>query len=415
LTRVRAVVVGGGVVGLCTSYYLRRGGFEVVVVDRGRCGHGASLGNAGWITRLHGPLPAPGVVRQALRWTVRGNGPFRIHPRPDPALAGWLWRFLRVSRSGSYPARTRALVALNGSTFDLYDRLRADGVDFPAPTQGTLLAYLTRDELEHQLEELADLRAAGYSDPVEVLDGDAARDLEPALSREVVAGLFVADDRCIRPELVTAALAAWLRADGVEVREHTDVRRLRRTAGSWAVETANGSLSADVVVVAAGVASRRLVAPLGVRLPLERGKGYSLVVTGTGSAPRRAVGLMEAKVPYTPFGESARLTGFLELGAADDRVPPARLDTIVRGATRYFRDWRPDERLHTWAGFRPLTPDGLPFIGRVPGCDDLYVAAGHGTLGLTLGPATGAALAGLVAGDGGAEQRLEPFRLDRRI
>jgi D-amino-acid dehydrogenase len=412
---VRVLVVGGGVVGLCVSYFLRRAGFDVVVVDRGRCGEGASLGNAGWITRFHGPLPAPGVVGQALRWTVRGKGPLRIHPRLDPALIGWLWRFLRSSRNGSYPARLQALVALNGSTFELYDRLRADGVGFPQPTQGTLFAYLTRSEFEHQLEELAHLRAAGYDDPVEILDGDAARDLEPALSRDVEAGLFIAEDRCIRPELVTAALAAWLKADGVEVREDTEVRRLRRAAGSWAIETANGGLTADAVVVAAGVASRTLVAPLGVRLPLEPGKGYSLVVTGTGSAPRRAVGLMEAKVPYTPFGDSARLTGFLELGAVDARVPPARLDAIVRGAVPYFRDWRPQQRLHTWAGFRPLSSDGLPFIGRVPRNDGLYVAAGHGTLGLTLAPATGEALAGLVAGDADSEQLLEPFRLERRI
>jgi D-amino-acid dehydrogenase len=411
---MKAMVVGGGVVGLCASYFLRRAGFDVVVVERGRCGEGASLGNAGWITRFHGPLPAPGVVSQALRWTVRGKGPLRIHPRPDRSFADWLWRFLRVSRNGSYPARLRALVALNGSTFDLYDRLRADA-GFPQPTQGTLFAYLTRREFEHQLEELAYLRAAGYEDPVEILEGDAARDLEPALSEDVVAGLYVADDRCIRPELVTAALAKWLRAENVDVHEQTEVRRLRRAAGSWAVETTNDTLAADCVVVAAGVASRRLVAPLEIRLPLEAGKGYSMIVTGRGSAPHRAVGLMEAKVPYTPFADSARLTGFLELGALDAGVPAARLDAIIQGALPYFRDWRPDQRLHTWAGFRPLTPDGLPFIGRVPRCEELYVAAGHGTLGLTLAPATGQALAGLVAGDDASEQLLAPFRLDRPI
>jgi D-amino-acid dehydrogenase len=408
------LVVGGGVVGLSTAYFLRRAGLEVALVDRGRCGHGTSLGNAGWITRFHGPLPAPGVVGQALRWTLRGNGPLRIRPRLDPALAGWLWRFLRVSRNGSYPARLRALLALNRRTFELYDELREGGVAFPAPTTGVLFAYLTRREFDHQLEELSHLRGAGYDDPVEVLDGDAARDLEPTLSERVEAGLFVPADRCIRPELVTAALADWLRADGVEIHEDTGVRFLRRASGSWSAETGNGSLGADSVVVAAGVASRGLLAPLGIRLPLEAGKGYSVVVAGRGSAPRRAVGLMEAKVPYTPFGDSARLTGFLELGAVGASVPTARVDEIVRGAMPYFRDWRPERRLHAWAGFRPLTPDGLPFIGRLPHREELYVAAGHGTMGFTLAPATGEALARLVAGDD-ASELLAPFRTDRTI
>ncbi|MGH3030402.1 MAG: NAD(P)/FAD-dependent oxidoreductase [Gaiellaceae bacterium] len=410
---MKVLVVGGGVVGLCAAYFLRRVGLEVVVVDRGRCGHGTSLGNAGWITRFHGPLPAPGVVGEALRWTLRGNGPLRIRPRPDPALAGWLWRFLRISRDGSYPARLHALLALNRRTFELYDGFREDGVEFPAPTSGILFAYLTRREFDHHLEELSHLRAAGYDDPVEVLDGDAARALEPALSARVEAGLFVPADRCIRPELVTAALAAWLRADGVEIHEDTGVRRLRRASGSWSAETANGALTADSVVVAAGVASRGLLIPLGIRLPLEAGKGYSVIVTGRGSAPRRAVGLMEAKVPYTPFGESARLTGFLELGAVGASVPTARVDAIVRGAVPYFRNWRPERRLHAWAGFRPLTPDGLAFIGRLPGWEELYVAAGHGTMGFTLAPTTGEALARLVAGDAPAE--LAPFRPERPI
>lgn len=399
--------------GLSTAYFLRRAGVEVVLVDAGRCGHGASFGNAGWITRFHGPVPAPGTLTQALRWTVQGNGPFRIRPRADPALAAWLWRFFRVSRNGRYHERLRALLALNARTFDLYDGLRADGVEFPAPTQGALFTYLTERELDHQLEELSRLREAGYEDPVDVLDGDDARELEPALSDAVVAGVFVPADRCTRPELVTAGLAAWLRSHGVQIREETRVVRLRRSAGSWSAETAAAAIVADAVVVAAGVASRRLVEPFGVKLPLEAGKGYSVVVTGRGLAPRRPVGLMEAKVPYTPFGDSARLTGFLELGATGTMIPPARLDRIVGSVQSYFREWRPERRLQTWAGFRPLTPDGLPFVGRIPRSEGLYVAVGHGTLGFTLGPATGEALAALIAADEASSELLAPFRPDR--
>jgi D-amino-acid dehydrogenase len=411
---MKVIVVGGGAVGLCVAYFLRRAGVEVLVAERGHCGHGASFGNAGYITRFHGPLPAPGIIRDALRWTIKGGSPLRIRPRLDPAFGEWLWRFVKVSRNGTYGERAHALLALNRRTFDLYDAFRGNGVHFPSPTSGLILACLSLRELDHQVEALADLRQAGYDDPVEILDRDGVRDAEPALSDRVAGALFVPADRCLRPELFTAALVAWLRQNAVEILEDTEVVGLRRTAGCWRAETQSESLSADAIVVGAGIASRKLLSPLGVRLPLEAGKGYSLIAMGRGTPPQRAVGLMDAKVAYTPFGESARLASFLELGAVDASVPEARLDEIVRRAAPYFRDWRPERRLQSWAGFRPMTPDGLPFIGGLPGCEQLYVAAGHGTLGLTLAPATGEALAQLVASDT-LPDVLIPFRPDRTL
>jgi D-amino-acid dehydrogenase len=411
---VKVIVVGGGAVGLCVAYFLRRARAEVLVAERGRCGHGASFGNAGYITRFHGPLPAPGVIRDALRWTLKGDSPLRIRPRFDPAFARWLWLFVRISRSGTYDERARALLALNRRTFDLYDDLRENGVQLPAPTLGLLLVCLSPSELDHQIEALDHLRRAGYDDPVDIVDRDGARELEPALSDRVVGALFVRADRSIRPDLVTAALADWLRKNGVEIREETEVRRLRRTAGSWRMETRAGSFSADAVVVAAGIASRELLSPLGIRLPLEAGKGYSFIVNGRGALPRRPMGLMDAKVAYTPFGERARLASFLELGAVDGAVPQSRLDEISRRASPYFRDWQPQQRLEPWAGFRPMTPDGLAFIGRPPAWEQLYVAAGHGTLGLTLAPATGEALAQLVV-ENVPPDVLFPFRPDRPL
>lgn len=411
---MKVVVVGGGVVGLCVAYFLRRAGLDVVVVDRGRCGYGTSYGNAGWITRFHAPFPTPGVVLQAVRWTVRGDGPFRFRPRADPALAVWLWRFLRVAASRTHLERARALLALGGRTFELWDDLAEIGVRFAAPANGVVLACLSPRELAHQIEELEDLRRAGYADPVDILDRDAVLELEPALSDRVAGGLFVRLDRAVSPGQATSALAAWLTDNGVDVREQTEVAGIRRSGAGWSVETPGDTLAADAVVVAAGTESRALLAPLGARLPIESAKGYSVLVTGRGSPPRRPVGLMDVKVPYTPFGDRARLTGFLELGAVDAAVPESRIDEIVRGAAAYFRDWRPERRLERWAGFRPLTPDGLPFVGPLPGRDGLYVAAGHGTLGVTLAPSTGEALARVVAGEP-APEALLPFRADRPL
>jgi D-amino-acid dehydrogenase len=209
-----------------------------------------------------------------------------------------------------------------------------------------------------------------------------------------------------------AGLAARLRDAGVRIHERSPVERIRSTPDGWTVETPEGRLDADAVVVAAGVWSHEVLAPLGVRLPLEAAKGYSVTARGSGVRPRRPLYLTEAKVGASPFHGALRLAGTLELGGLDASLDQARVDAVARAATGYLRDWQPVDGRVDWAGLRPLAPDGLPIIGAVDGHAGLFVATGHGMMGITLAPGTGEALAPLVL-TGERSPQIEPLGLER--
>lgn len=407
---MRVAIVGGGVIGLSCAWWLRDGGAEVTVIERGRCGDGASRGNTGWITPgLAAPLAAPGATAQALRWMLRPDGPFRLHPRADPRLAAWLWRFWRAGAPDRYRAGVEAMAALNRRTLACYDALRDAGVAFEMHRGGLLC--LARDErsLDAEAEVIAQQAAIGVHTEHERLDGDAVRRLEPAVGDRVVAGLHLPRERYVRPESLIAGLATALRERGVRIVEGVPVERLDRDgAGTWRV----GGFDADRVVVAGGAWTRELLSAIGVAIPLQPAKGYSVTATGSGTRPRHALYLTEAKVAVSPYDGGVRVAGMLELGRHDLAVDRRRLGAVVRAARGYLGDWRPERPQLEWAGLRPLSADGLPIVGRVPGRDGLFVATGHSTEGITMGPATGAALAPLVV-HGERVPALEPFGLER--
>jgi D-amino-acid dehydrogenase len=197
----------------------------------------------------------------------------------------------------------------------------------------------------------------------------------------------------------------------VSLLENNEVRGLSRR-GRWRVRTSVEELEADGVVIAAGAWTGRLLAPLGVGIRLEAAKGYSVTAIGRGTRPRHALYMLEAKVGCSPFQGAVRLAGTLELAGIDLSLNRRRIGAVVRTASTYLRDWQPEGVELEWAGLRPLMPDGLPVIGAVPGHDGLYVATGHGMLGVTLAPATAAALAPLIL-EGRLPPVLEPFRADR--
>jgi len=405
----RVAVVGGGVIGLAIAHALAREGAEVVVLDGGALGAAASRGNAGWVTPgLSAPLPAPGTIAQALRWMPNPRSPLLVRPSASPRFWRWAFAFWRSCSPARHRAGMAALVPLGQRTLAAFDRLTADGVAFEEHRDGLLFVARAAGPLAHEAELLAAQRAHGYAGEVQPLDRDAVHALEPALHPAVTGGLLAHAERHVRPETLTAGLAAKLRAGPTELREHTRVGRIRRAAAGWSVD----GEPFDAVVVAAGVASRELLATLGVGIPLEAAKGYSVTSRGSGVAPRRPLYLLEAKLGVSPFAGGVRLAGTLELGSRSTDLARRRVEALDRAAARYLRDWRPGADRTDWAGLRPLTPDGLPVIGAVPGHDGLFVATGHAMLGVTLAPATAELLAPLVLR---AERHpeLAPFALER--
>lgn len=391
-------VIGGGVVGLCVAHSLARRGAPVTVIERDRCGAGASAGNAGWVTPgLAAPVPAPGVVLQAMRWMLDRDSPFLVRPRPDPAFLAWGVRFWLASSARRHRAGLRATLDLARPTTALFDALRADGVDFEMHDDGLL--YLVRDEagLAAWARMYAELAGLGFDAGVRELDRAAVHALEPGLQPSVAAGLLARVERHVRPETLTAGLRVSLEERGVRIEEETGVDAIVPNGSGWTVRTHDGSIDADRVVVAAGAWSARLLASHGLRLPLEAAKGYSITADGA-AAPRRPLYLTEIKVGASPFAGALRLAGTLELAGLDLQVDPRRVAAIARGAAGYLSAPLPEARVE-WAGLRPILADGLPAIGAVPRRPGLFVATGHHMLGVTLAPATGEALAPLVLED----------------
>jgi D-amino-acid dehydrogenase len=400
------------VIGLSCAWALRRRGAEVLVLDPRAPGTACSAGNAGWIVpAMSGPIPAPGLVGTSLKWMLKRDSPLYIRPRVDPAFSAWLYRFWRNCRSAPYQAGLDAVASLNQRTMALFDALQADGVRFQMRHDGLLYAGLSRTAVAHALDEVRLLERFGYQRP-ELLDGAELRRLEPGLSRNVAGGFLVQEERHVRPETLTAGLASWLSERAVDMRigkAHAVIGVQRHGRDVRALETRAGAVEADQFVLAAGAWTGALGQQLGCRLPVEAGKGYSVTVERDDAPLGRPVDMIEARVACTPFDGALRLAGTMELSGLNLRLAPERLAAIRGAGDQYLADWRGGDE-HAWVGMRPLTPDGLPLIGLLPGADNLYVATGHAMLGVTLAPATGDALARYMLGDSSASgAQLTPF------
>ena len=395
---MKVAVVGGGVVGLSCAFALRRGGADVTVYERGRVGEGCSRGNTGWICpSLSAPLPAPGVMGGALRGMLHRDSPLLISPLLGLSFLRWSWGFWRACSAQRYSAALEATVALTRSSFSDYYELREAGVEFEMHSTGMLVAALTEPGLDEFAAMLTDAEEAGYEGPVRVISGDEARELDPALSEAVIGGVHAPSERYVRPESVCDGLAAWLRADGAKVEEGAAVNDL-------------DDLDADAIVVAAGAWSGKLLGDS--RFPMEAAKGYSITAKSSGTLPRHALYLSEGKVGTSTFGDLLRVAGIFDLTGIDETMKPKRIDAIVRSSAAFLRDWEPDEIELEWAGLRPYPSDGLPVIGSVPEREGLYVATGHGRMGITLGPITGKLMAQVIL-EGASPRELEPFRIER--
>ena len=401
------VIIGGGVIGLCCAHALARRGERVIVLDAEKSG-AASAANAGWIVpTFSGPVPAPGMVRESLAAMLHRENPFYVNPLSLPELAGWLRAFWGRCNARDYARGLEAMAALNHRAMALYDALAQDGVSFEMHRSGLLFAFLDRAHTAHLLDDLDHLQALGYHRP-EMLGPKDVRDLEPALGPEVVAGLLVEIERHVRPETLLEGLRRRLAELGADVRKGVEVTGVRHKNGTVAaVTTSAGGLAGDRFLIAAGVWSELVAQRCGFALPVTAAKGYSVTAPAPEPFFRRPVYLSEARIVCSPFRGASRIAGWLELSGINPATDARRLAAMTRLATRYLPHWRPaQEERH--AGMRPLTPDGLPVIGRAPRFDNLYVATGHGMLGITLAPVTAKVIADLILRDD-ADEDLAPF------
>jgi D-amino-acid dehydrogenase len=408
------VIIGGGVVGLCTAFALDQRGAAVTVLDAGPREQAASHVNAGWIVpTLAEPVPAPGLIATSLRWMLRSDSPLYIRPRMDPGFLRWTLRFWRHCNARDYRSGTDATAAFGARALPLYDKLREAGVDFEEHRDGIVFAYQSPRALAHDYAALEPVRRHGFAiSPL--LSGDELRALEPGLSSTVRGGYWLPEDRSVRPDSLVRGLVAFLQQRGVEICPETSVSAIETDGRRvTAVHSGKQRFPADAVVVAAGAWTPRVLASLRVRIPIEAGKGYSIDVPSPAGALRRPVYLHETRVAITPLHGMVRLAGTMEFSGLNHTIRWERVAAIASSASWALRDWSPpaldsEAGVRVWTGPRPMTPDGLPLIGWLPGYANLAIAAGHAMLGVTLAPPTGEAIATLLA-DGRSPDEIAPF------
>jgi D-amino-acid dehydrogenase len=409
----RVVVVGGGIAGLCCAYFLRRRDFDVTIVESNRVGSGASFANGGWLCPAQaGPLPAPGLTLYGMRALFDRDSALYFKPGEWSRLTPWILRFWTYCNERDYAQGTRAIAQLGHDVFELIDEMQASGVEFELHKQGMVYAARKAEDARAELRSLAPMRDYGYDLPGDVITGSELHELEPALSPSVTAGFLVHQHWHVKPDTITAGLAAALRRDGVEIQEGAEVFELVRQGRRLThVRTAAGDLEADAVVLAAGAWTTALAHSIGVSIPMEAGKGYSFSIHPT-VMPVHAILLSDVHVGCTPYGDRVRIGGTMEFSGINNRLDRRRIDAIVAGARETLMPWETPEIGDEWAGMRPITADGLPILDRAGPLENAYIATGYAMQGVTLAPTAGRALAEMIA-TGQRPGILEPFRLAR--
>lgn len=406
------IVVGAGIVGLSTAWYLQRYGVGVTVVERDTVSSGSSWGNAGWIAPgLTIPLNEPSVFGHGLRALLDPNAALSIPPTTDTGLLGFLGAFAFNSRRSSWERALNGNTPLSSVSLDAFTELVEAGVgmqDGPKTEDAPITALFTSEKrAAHLLMELDQMRAAGLPLSYSALDRNTVREQSPFVSGSVRAGVRIDGQRYVNPGLFTHALADHVRGRGGSIIENFRVTGVEAHGDGFRLRSAHGeSESADAVVVATGAWLGRQGRPWGVTVPLRAGRGYSFTSPTTGPVPGPLY-LPEARVACTPLAEGLRVAGTMEFRDIDAPLYPARIDSIATSAAPYLTGVDLDRRTDEWVGSRPVTADGLPLIGatRIPG---LYVAGGHGMWGFTQGPATGRLLARAVA-TGNTPASMRPF------
>ena len=411
---MKVVVVGGGVAGLCTAYYLRKRDVDVTLLESRTVGSrsAASFGNGGWITPAQaGPLPEPGLTLYGMRALLSADSALYFRPSYLPRLLPWLARFWTYCNAKSYERGWEAIARLGRPVFALVDEMAADGVEFEIYKNGMICATAEVKEAQKVLDGLEPMRRFGFKVPTELIVGDELHSLEPALSDRVQAGFFVEEQWHVRANTFTAGLGRRVRELGAEVVEEAEVHAFDTADRTVrAARTSKGDFTGDAFLLAAGSWTTPLAGKLGVRLPMQPGKGYTFLLEPT-VMPKHGILFADIHAGASPFADRLRISGTMEFSGYNLELDRRRIDNVFRLAKDYLRLEQPTYE-EAWAGLRPMVCDGLPILDRAGQYANVFVATGYSMLGMTLSQPAGEQMAAMIV-SGRRPEVFEPFRIDR--
>ena len=397
------LIIGSGVIGLSTACYCARRGHHVTVIDRNpEQRDGCSFGNAGMVVPSHFvPLAAPGMVALGLKWMWNPESPFYIKPRLNWELMSWAWKFMRAANA-AHVARSAPLIRdLSFASRACFEEFAAlPNNDFGLVKKGLVMLCKT----QHSLDEEAAFaqRANALGVPAEVLDAKGISKLDPDVTMDVAGGVFFPKDCHLSPNRFMAGLKQQCDTMGVKFHWSTEVEGFTldgsRVSG---IKTKSGEFTADEVILCGGSWSPVVARELGLKLPMQAGKGYSLTLTKPRELPQICSIFTEARVAVTPMGGTLRFGGTMEIAGLNEDINPVRVRGIIKSVPKYYPKFALEdfEGIQPWRGLRPCSPDGLPYLGRTAKFKNLTIATGHAMMGLSLGPITGRLVSEIVSGE----------------
>ena len=413
----KAIVIGGGIIGLSSAWYLQQSGWEVTVLDKDDFSNNCSYGNCGYVCPSHFiPLATPGIVKQGLKWMWNSQSPFYVQPRLSRSLIDWGLKFMRSAtpekvEAAAIPLRDIALISQR--EYEVWTKM--PGFDFSYEHKGLLEIFQTKEKAEHARHTVEQAHQLGLTD-TQLLDYNALQQLEPHTKINGIGAILFNCDAHLYPNKLMQGLITQLRQNGVRLLAGEEVVRFEKQGNKInKVITAANAYDADIVVMAAGSWSREIASMMDMKLPLMPGRGYSVTLENSPYRVNYPAVLVEGRAAITPMdGNKIRFGGTMEITSTNTPPRMNRVQGILNAVKRFFPEFdvplpSPDK---IWYGYRPCSADGLPYIGRSPKWTNTVVATGHAMLGLSLGAGTGKLVSEIINGLP-VSMDISPFSVER--
>lgn len=410
------VIIGGGIIGLCTAYYLSKEGHKVTILDKGSGNAGASYINAGYITPSHFiPLSSPGIITKGLRWMLNSKSPFYVKPRLNKHFLDWAWSFKKSATKIKVNQSIPVLKNLNLFSRELYeDMKRSQDFAFVYERNGLLMCYKTEHGGKEE-EEIAEIAVKEGMD-IKHMTSEELNQQFPKANYNVKGAFYYDTDAHMTPDEFMKQLHEFLERSGVSFIKNAEVEDFEISGTRIvSVKTAEKNYKADEIILAAGSWTPIMARKLKLSIPIEAGKGYSFNVYNETGIVLPSI-LTEAKVAVTPMNGFTRFAGTMELGGINNTINPMRVEAIAEAAENHFNGLKISEeiKLSARSGLRPCSPDGIPYIGRSKKWDNLIIGAGHAMMGWSLGPATGKLISEVIENKK-LSLNMKPFNPDRKF